>query len=643
MTAVLSGRPRAARVLQALAGLLAALLSSCGGTDVPPPGTPVFSISATNTQFASYIVTIDSITLLGTNGTYATLLAVPQTIDLARVSDIAELVEAPAVPSGTYTSATITFDYSANFVTPQYTGIYAKTDSGATPLSVSMPGNVAGVYSTAVVVTFDPAHPLVITLGESTRVHLNLDLDSFNTVNLATATVSVQPYAALSTPPLDSTNLRARGIFVYTEASSFVMNMRPFYSQSTALGAITVGVNAQTYYNVNGVTYVGADGLTAMNALQISAPIAVYGTISSLEGITPSFNASIVIAGTSLEDPLEDHLTGVVSARSGDTVTLIHAQYRVGGYPIPYVIDGVTYYYGAGSINYLESAAVTVGTSTIVSSDGFANASQSLQSISVGQAIDVGGLTGTATPTGITLDATAGQVRLLSTRAWGVFNSATANSMSLDLITLDDFPVSLFDFSGVAAPGGVVLPSAYPVNTGSIDEVNTAPGTQLGVDGFVTAFGTAPPAFTAMAITSAAATEQVLVVEWSGTTVTDPFSTLNASGIVVDLSNSAVDTWHYIYIGAQTLDLKSLPASPLITTAGADPSEILMSFGDSQLTAGISVYSSQSTYITALTTALGTSTNVPYRLVAVGQYNAASNIFVATRINVAFHETAPTT
>lgn len=625
MRAVPYGRPRATRVLSAVAVLLTALLSACGGTTLPPPGTPVLTLSATNTQFASYIVAIDSITLTGTNGSFAALLATPQVVDLTRVVDVGELVEAPAVPSGTYTSATITLDYSSAL-------IYANSNGTSVPLTVTTPGNAIGIFTTAVVVTFDPAHPLVITAGQSTRVHLTLDLDSFNTVHVDTGSVVVQPYAVMSTPPLDSTTLRARGIFVYTQQSAFVMNLRPFYDLRSALGALTVAVNSKTYYNVEGVTYVGAAGLAALGAVPINTPIAAYGVMASLEGITPSFNATTVIAGLSLEDPLEDHVVGVVSARSGNSLTVIHAQYLASSYGN---LDFLP-----GTLNYVTTAFVTIGPGTNVFQDGNGG-TLSTQSISVGQAVDFGGTaTIDATATTISLDTTTGAARLLNTRAWGVLNAPAApNSMSLDLMTLDGFAATAFNFAGV---GGAVTAADYPVNTGSIDESGTLTGTLLAVDGSVTPFGSAPPAFTASAITAGAATEQELVVEWNGDYVASPFSTINDTGLVVDLKNPDVGAYHFIYTGPQTLDLEMLPESPLITTVGADPSQIVLSLGSTGFTTGMSVYSNQATFVTTLYNTLKVNTNIIYRLVAIGHYNSASNTFVATRISVAFHEPVPT-
>src|SRR3974377_219917 len=101
-----------ARALCLLAGT--AVLAGCHKTPVAPPGTPVVTMAnLTNSKdFASYIVTIDSITLTSSTGLLAYPLVAPTIIDLVRLNDLAELVEAPAVPSGTYVAATLTLDFT---------------------------------------------------------------------------------------------------------------------------------------------------------------------------------------------------------------------------------------------------------------------------------------------------------------------------------------------------------------------------------------------------------------------------------------------------------------------------------------------------------------------------------------------------
>src|ERR1700724_4017447 len=99
MTVVRTRRKRSARAFTSR-------LAGCGGRSTTAPGTPVITLSDTSGDFAAYRVTISSITLTNTNGATATPLLTPESVDLAALSDLAELLEVPAAPAGTYKSAT---------------------------------------------------------------------------------------------------------------------------------------------------------------------------------------------------------------------------------------------------------------------------------------------------------------------------------------------------------------------------------------------------------------------------------------------------------------------------------------------------------------------------------------------------------
>ena len=167
----------------------------------------------------------------------------------------------------------------------------------------------------------------------------------------------------------------------------------------------------------------------------------------------------------------------------------------------------------------------------------------------------------------------------------------------------------------------------------------------LAVDGLVSPFGAAPPDFHATAIALGTATEQRLVVEWVNGGATAPFTSANTSGLVVDLSNANLGSVHHIVTVPGTLDLtrpgtydlKLLPTSPPFTIVGAAQADLRLSIGSITLTNGISVFHSASAFAGALSSTLN-GTNKIYRLVAVGQLNAAANTFVASRISVALYE-----
>jgi hypothetical protein len=619
MTVVRTRRSRSALALTALVWGFTALLAGCSGRSTTAPGTPVITLSDTSGDFAAYRVTIDSITLTNTNGAIATPLLTPESVDLAALTDLAELLEVPAAPSGTYQSATLTLDYTSASIWVNVNGqavAATAVDSTGNPLT-----------TITITITFDPSHPLVITQGVSTRLAVDIDLAASNSINTSTtpATVTVRPFPVMTPAPADATLTRARGLLVTVEggSSDFIMNVRPLTDLASALGAVTVSTNAQTYFNINGVAYTGAAGLTAMASLPENTIIAAYGTLGDLSGITPGFHASSVYVGTSLESPVVQHIGGVVSARSGNTLTVHGATF------LTFVAGNLSYV-----ATYANNATVIVGSATVVSEDGVAASGLTPAVISVGQQLDASGLGSIDTAGNLTVDATAGQVRLASTRIWGLLNSATAGSASLDVLSLGNFAPAAFNFAGTGSGGQDANPSAYAVNTGSLDASATAAGTLLQLDGLVNAFGSAPPDFTATAITAGTATEQRLVVEWINGGATAPFISDSSAGLVVDLSSPNLGTVHYIRTGPATLDLKTLPASPLITTVGADQSNLQLAIGLASLATGVSVFNSISGFASALTSTFN-GTNKIYRLVAVGQYNSGTNTFVASRISVA--------
>jgi hypothetical protein len=609
------------RALPVVLAGIGALLAGCHGRNLSPPGTPVVTVGANvnNADFASYFVAVDSITLTESNGTLVTLLGTPQTVDLSRLTDLDELVEAPALPSASYTSATIVLDYFAAHV-------WANINGQPVAANVTKPSG--GALSTvAVKVTFDPNHPLVIPQGQSSRLHIDIDLAASNSLDTTVSPPKViaQPFVVMTPAPADVTVLRARGLFVTTQSSSFVMNLRPFYDLVSALGAITVNTSAQTYFNVNGAVYTGAAGLAAMAALTENTPIAAYGTIGALSGITPSFTATAVYVGNSLESPLAEYLSGVVASRSGNALRLLGATYRS----------------PTGAVLFLSTLPVTLGSGTLVSEDGNAAYGLTTASVSVGQQIIVSGQASVSSAGVITgLDATNGRVRLAPTRLWGTLNSAVSGSASLNVVAIGGYVPGAFNFAGTGAP--TAMATAYTVNTGSLDESGVAAGTLLQLDGIVSPFGAAPPDFTATAIAPGSATPQQLVVEWVNGGATAPFTTATSAGLVVNLADANLGSVHYIRTGpvttsATSVDLKTLPASPLITTTGANAGDLQLAVGSTTQSAGVSVFNSASAFASALTSAFN-GTNKIYRLVAVGQYDSGTNTFVASRIHVALHE-----
>lgn len=619
MTLVPARRMRRLLAAYALALFVPALLTSCGGYGNVYYGTAVLTMSDVSggfSGFSSYIVNIDSITLTRNDGLVAYPLSQPETVDLVKLHDVAELVEAPAVPVGTYTSISVTLDYSAPFITVDVNGVPTTANV------VSPAGLAVGAFT--VTVTFDPSNQLVINGGTTVRLAVDLNLAASNTIDYATSppTVTVQPFVSATIQPADSTVLRAGGNFVVSQpaSNSYIVNVRPFVDLVSSLGALTVNTSASTYFNINGTTYTGAAGLAAMSKLEVSMPVTTYGTLGDFSTITPTFNATAVYAGSAVHSPLADDLEGTVAAVSGDTLTL----------------HGDTYVTRVGVPGYLSSVPVTVGSGTTITEDGVVKSGLTPQAISVGQVIEIEGQGVADTNGNLTMDATAGAIRLQPTPLWGTLNSAAAGSMSLNVLSLGSFEPAAFNFAGTGtSTANDAVPGDYLVDTGALDESATPAGTLVEAVGLVTPFGSAPPDFSTASVTLGSATPQTLVVEWGNGGAASPFSSASSTGLVVDLGNANLEASnHYIATGPQRVALTTLAASPMIVFATGVP--ISLSVGNDS---AVSSFNTGAGFAAALATTLN-GTNLVYRLVCVGQYSGATNTFTATAVAVNLQTTS---
>lgn len=623
-------RPRWARISRAHSSLVccaALLLGACHGTTNPPPGTPILTIneSTSRVNYAAYIINVDSVSFTQNTGAIVTPLVTSEVMDLTRLNNYTELVEAPAVPAGTYTAVTLVLDYDSAYIAINQNGVAMP----ATP--VDPLGNI--MTTVTVTVTLDPNNPLIVNTNEGVRLNVDMNLEASNTITKSDdpASVTVQPFVVVSAAPVDNTLMRARGVYVTTQTltNAFFMNLRPFYDLFSQLGAVIVNVSPQTYWQINGTTYTGLAGLAQLPNQQANVPVVAWGTLSDVNGITPTFNATSIYVGTSQENPSLEYLTGTVTERSGNTLTM----------------TGVTYMDPSGITEFFATATVAVADTTLVTEDGVNAPNLSINSISVGQQINVSGLAAISSTNALALDATSGQVRLAQTSLWGELVSATPTTATLNLELLDNWQAPAFDFAGTGVNSGSnAVPGAYVVNTNTTNESTTPAGTLLQVNGIVAPFGSAPPAFIASSVTPASATPQTLVVEWKAG-ATAPFSLISSDGLKVNLAYADLGTTHYIRTGSQVIDLLSLPASPLITTSGADQSNLQLAVGSAEVpTTGISVFNTASAFAAAVSkTFAGTSPPTIYRLVAYGHYDSSSNEFIASRIYVALQETTSTT
>jgi hypothetical protein len=600
------------------------------------------TLSDTPGDFTSYIVNVDSVTLTGATVGVVTAVASVETVDFTKLKNISELWSAASIPNDTYTSATIVLDYTGANISVMVNGLPQK----ATVLDTTG----AAVTTQTINVTLDKQHQFTITptlsSSNAERLAIDFDLAASNVVNLATspATVTVKPFMTVATSAPDNKPVRIRGPLINSDVNlgTYTVYVRPFFDAVNSLGILTIFNDPKTtVYQINGINYVGTPGIAQLSQLSAGSTMtAAYTTYEPTPTLNPAvtagkFNSTYVIGGSTLEDYYTQGLEGDVIARSGNTVTLLGATLQLN--------DGISSYSNS------PNAVVLLGPSTIVTAENNTTLTGlDYNSVAVGQHIIARGIYSLPASGVVTLDATGnsstntGSVRIQSTELWGSLVSSASGSLVLNLQTIDNWPVSDYDFTGNGT--AAVAPAAYAVNTGALaPPAGTVAGSPLWIDGFMTRFGSAPPDFNGFSLNAELSVTATLRVDWTSAGATTPFATLTGTGLTIDLSNANYSAG-VIRIGSESIDLKSLAATPQIVPQAATPpaapglpSVFVPIFAIGGLTATgtttITVFNSFASFATQLPVSIVAATPALH-FVATGAYNRGNNTFTASRIDV---------
>ena len=679
-----------------LCGLAVAAAGCHGNPNISGYGIAWVSLTATPGNYTSYVVTIDSVTLIRDDGAQVAAIQTPEIVDFAQLSNIAEMWGSGAIPTGTYTSAIITLDYTNAAIYVMVNGLPQKAEV--------LDGTTRATPTTyALTVNFDPANPPTITnTYASTSAQLfSIDFDlaaSGQVLPGSPPTVLVRPFLTAGVLADDKKPIRVRGPLINssTGVNSYTVYVRPFYDEANNIGSLSLFSTANTRYTINGNTYVGSKGLDALTLLSAGSTMTAgytyfvpdYNTANA--AYSGTFYLTYVIGASSLEDVYTEGISGDVIARDGNTLTLLGATL--------FLNTANTFYYcGTGSVSCPGTSTVLLGPGTIVTADDNTTLTGlNYNSIAVGQHITARGIcragvacsgSGAAVidSTG-TSSQNTGSVRLQSTELWGPLVSSAAGSLVMNLQSINYWPVSDYDFAGNGAT--TPSPAAFSVTTPSLAlPAGTVAGDSVWVDGFVAPFGTAPPDFISVALNNeksvqlagtpvgggtavppgpgtqtCGAGSQVcdpasVQVIWTGsaTSGTDkPFAPSSSTSVTIDLSNPNYQSG-VLTIGPESIDLKSLPASPLIvatqaptittpeaTTAQVSPFAPRFTFGNpvtaTSATAGtttsghLTIGSNFPDFIQGIQATM-TTANPALQFVARGLYDRTNNTFYATSID----------
>ncbi|MEE8306673.1 MAG: hypothetical protein V3R81_05365 [Gammaproteobacteria bacterium] len=329
------------------------------------------------------------------------------------------------------------------------------------------------------------------------------------------------------------------------------------------------------------------------------------------------FTAATVAAGTSVAGNGIDALYGHVVARDANNQL---------------TVKGVTIVRDDSTTKFRGTVLVNVGIDTRVRKQGGSDVDLDHNAISVGQRIIAFGeltedqLSVTDIPT---LDATQGRVGLLVTRVTGGVVSTLPGELTMRVRGFDRLGVGMFDFTGTGMmPSLDADPLEYQVATGNLLLTNVIADTAVRVFGFVTPFGMAPPDFQGRTVVDSRDIRAGLGVGWSVEGTTAPFMRSDVDGIVIDLSNLAIDQRHHILLGDRKIDLFDLPASPPIIAPQAG--RTLYSIVER---GHIELFRNFDRFVAALNERLGGGQ--PARsLAAYGSYDTATNTVTANKVAV---------
>jgi hypothetical protein len=590
--------------------LLAVLLAiaACGGGAVV-----TLTATPSSDNFVAYRVGLASIRLQSSGKTGAVVLPTATMVDFTKLFDLSEVVGAPSVAKGTYTGALITLDYSNAVI------IYddGSLDGVAlTPLDAN--GRALGQVS--VQVTLDPADPLLSAPKQVGLMALDFNLAASNIVNLKARTVTITPMVAASMLPIDTKQVRIRGPLVGANAISFATGVTPFDGSVAGLGQLSITPSSATTYEINGFVSTGSAGQAQLGALPAHTLTSAFGTLTAASAATVpanttasgvSFAASQVVVDRGVQGLGVDRVSGIVSARSGNTMG----------------IEDATLVRNDGTNTFVPGTTiVNVGANTLVTffGQGVAEAI-SPQQISVGSSLDVLGTASNTSAGGVLIDASAGRVRLDLTTASGLVTAQGAGNLVLNLTHLGGRAISAFDFAGSGAAA-----NQYAVATPSLDLTNAVVAAPVVVTGFANAFGTPPPNFAASTLLDPTTIQAELVIDWSRGTAA-PFTTFDSSAITLDLHNTGIGPRHQIQLGSQIIDLAGLSSDPMIapTTTGS-PTQFSIGHAASFTSESFNTYDA---FITKLQSEL-TGGTLATGMTAVGQYTVSTFAFSATSVTL---------
>lgn len=573
-------------------------------------GTVMVALTDADGDFLNYTVDVLSLKLETANGRVVETLPRQTRINFSDYVDLTELVTVATIPPGTYTSGTISLDYSD-------AELFVEAGGNAKAAVVT---NVSGetLDKTSLRIELSNRDRLIVSKGRPAYLQLDFDLGASHTVDItATPAVAVsEQFIVAEVAPVEEKDLRVRGplVDVSVDEMSYAVAIRPFHDRDGDFGHVTVKITDDTEFEVDQSLYSGIDGLHALRDAGSGTPTVATGSVNIAQR---EFTATAVFAGTSVPGIGRDAVIGNVIKRDGEFLT----------------IRGATVVPSDRRMHFHDDVVVQIGPETRVFKDGDRASDLSIRDISIGQRVTIRGSQPTSTNDSlaplILFDATQGSVRMHLTRLSGVVKTIVPGETDITVHSIDRRRVALFDFTGTGQSSAQDAdPENYTIATGALTLADFAAGHPIVARGFPTAFGWAPPDFTGRTIIDYTDVRSSLGVGWGVAGTTQPFSSVSSDSLILNNRNPDIDERHYIKQGPVLVDLTALDSDTTIVPRASDRLAFYIRLNDS-----VRMYSDFGEFTDELGMSLADG-NVARSFHARGSYDGSGNLFTAYKIGV---------
>lgn len=499
-------------------------------------GSVIIGLTDAEGDFLSYTVDVLSLTLTRADGAVVETLPVSCRMDIARYTDITEFLTAATVPAGRYTQACMRLDYSD-------ADIQIEIDGQARTATVQ---DEQGQELTTVGVCarFSETKALVISPGIPAHLTLDFDLKASHKVDISSdpPMVTVGPVLIADVNPEEPKVHRVRGPLKSTdlEGDSFEVIIRPLHLRLREFGSLTVQVDDETLYEIDGRNYRGRAGLEVLDEKTFGTAMIALGDLNMS---TRQFEANEVYAGSSVRGGTLDWVTGNVVARRGEVLNLC----------------GATLVREDGTMIFNDHVNITLGPDTQVTRQAYPGEGLTTEEISPGQRITALGTLQNDQAGLLELDVTEGLVRLLLTTLTGKVVSVGTDSLSMSLQSIDGRRPTLFDFSGTGTTHAEDAdPENYAVYGDTLDLGSLRLNDPVKVKGFVRPLGQAPDDFQAKSLMEVSSMEARLHVSWAGHGTPEPFYAMVPEYLAINLHEEDLGNSHHVTRGGVLTDLLDL-------------------------------------------------------------------------------------